>query len=527
MAGVKVATYGSSAEVYTYVEDFRWRKNGAFVAAVQTSTQSKPATKLFAILRTDRVYIDRNTIYLVYSAHDEEGSFRISQDNGFAVSFEMLQSGSSDVHSSGWCNSSSLIESSARYVDYCGLNVSDSSFLALTGDAQHSTQLSLLPYTGATALVRTTSMVTLTKPPSWFRAELRNTSTGLRHGGAPSGTTTGVFFTLPTHPVYAGNDADDQFDVIIFANDDSYAVYAWTLELQYDQTKVRFVSYEQSNDFAPVSVSTGTSDATGRTLNTFLTSAPSADGGTSFGETRRQGVFFMLAVRMRMLDGTAAGNHTDVITLRLSQMLNAGNNAFRAAESAQVFDARSDVASTQAQIEVVAVNNLGTLPFSHTDEGPMLQTHPINGVHATRTYGGTMVTDYALSALSSPVIMQTNLCSCSNRPEGAYPAVPYAPNRDFSVTVSGGNCVLTMVHEDVHDEKPFGILRAQSCSDSLTFGASSEYATFRVLELRDLTIAVDDSRLHLLHPFLGAANCDGYNEYEYQRTRVCTAVLPL
>ena len=39
---------------------------------------------------------------------------------------------------------------------------------------------------------------------------------------------------------------------------------------------------------------------------TFLTSAPSALASSAVGEARRRGVFFMMAVRMRMVDGTPA-----------------------------------------------------------------------------------------------------------------------------------------------------------------------------------------------------------------------------
>ena len=68
-----------------------------------------------------------------------------------------------------------------------------------------------------------------------------------------------------------------------------------------------------------------------------------------------------------------------------------GNNAFRAAEMAQVFDARSGVSSTQAQIQVASVTNRALLLHSDTTEGQLLHTFPLSGVPATRTFFGTVV----------------------------------------------------------------------------------------------------------------------------------------
>ena len=55
---------------------------------------------------------------------------------------------------------------------------------------------------------------------------------GARQSMAPSGVSSAVFVTLPTHPVYASNAIDDAFDVLVFGNVQAFAAYAWTVELQ-------------------------------------------------------------------------------------------------------------------------------------------------------------------------------------------------------------------------------------------------------------------------------------------------------
>ena len=212
MSGIHVATYNTSATLHAFVEGFPWQKGGRSLTQVQTSAQIKPAANVFAVVRTQRVYIDRRTIFLAYSAHDEDGSFRVAQDVGFSVAFNLMDpSTPGTLHTAGLCNHTAgrLVNVSHRYTDYCEITPDESAFLALSSNTPHDTQFSLLPHTGATPLMRPTASVTLSQPPAWYAGELRMDDKGLR-SAAPAGTTTGVFYTLPTHPLYASNNIDDR-----------------------------------------------------------------------------------------------------------------------------------------------------------------------------------------------------------------------------------------------------------------------------------------------------------------------------
>lgn len=241
MSGLYTPKLGTSATFYAYVQDAKWLKGGAPVGQSQRSDGRKPAASALVVLRNDRLWVDRPSLYATYALQDEDGSFAVDTSS-LAVSLSGAGLGSAA------CSTAHLGVIAARHMEACELSVAESVFTGLSSDEAREGSLQLVAASGGTPVVTALPATTLTRPPNWYDSGLRSGGLGSR-AGAPATIGTSSFVTLPTHPVYADASFDDPFTALLFLHDERYAAESWTFELKYDASRITYHGFTVSSDF--------------------------------------------------------------------------------------------------------------------------------------------------------------------------------------------------------------------------------------------------------------------------------------
>lgn len=477
IGGLFVPQKSTEAELYAYVQNYRWLKGGAYVSQVQTSTLRKRPAVLDATLRTPRVWVDRPTLYTVYNLRDEDGSFFIDRSQGF-MSVLIIDNDTST------CSSSQQ----NRHLDYCSWSVPSARFAGLNVETTVAVDMRVTPGDGSANLETSLGNVRLTPPPKWWDADLRAATTGTR-GSAPANVTAPCFVTLPTYPVYAtAAGVSDTFEAIVFANQDEHPVDSWTIQVSYDAAKLTYVSFSASSDYAAPTYSHTPGSLT------FLTTAPSAAGGEA--PARRKGVFFMIALSFQVRGNIRADSHAGLIDVLLLSFVNSANNAFLKAKMAQVLDHREITDSTSGSMQVVAINEVALMPYAADYGGQLLHSHTLYGTTTSRDYGGSLITDCQLSSTSS-AYRSTNLQACSKS----------SAETAFDVSAIGGSCRL----EPQPDLSATTLVNFTASVDNLSYSV-----TARILVPSGVEISVADTTLNRIR----GVECKESGEYAYQRTAV-------
>ena len=158
MTGIYSPTPDTSATLYANVMDFRWTKdNTSYISAKQVSKATKPATAVFATLRTLLVYVERPRVYVSYTLHDEDGSFYTDTPQEALISV-------AGVSRSGNCGTTRLAKIAKRHVDSCLLILEGSDFSSV--DIERSVTVTVTPTSGAAISVHAGN-VTLKASPNW------------------------------------------------------------------------------------------------------------------------------------------------------------------------------------------------------------------------------------------------------------------------------------------------------------------------------------------------------------------------
>tara|TARA_B100001059_G_scaffold35906_1_gene29036 strand:- start:874 stop:6555 length:5682 start_codon:yes stop_codon:yes gene_type:complete len=475
--GQMFSPVATSATLHAYVHGFEWPG----VSATQTSNPKNAVTNVFAVARTGRIYVDRPTLMVAYTAHDIDGSFDIDKSTlGVKLSIGTLNQG---------CATTNVGVVSARHFDVCSLSVGESEFSSST-DRTLTSQVTVTPSSTDNDIVKGVGDIVLAKKPDWWDTSLRTTTVGLRTVSSFS-TTKSSFMTLPTHPVYAYAGSNDAFDAIVFVNDDNYVTNSFTFELAYDNTKVEYVSYTISSDFMPPTVATSSINAD--SYKTFMTSAPSNAGTAS--PSRRQGTFFALSIRLKIIAGTPAGSYDNLVSLKVVDLVNDGNHAFVSSEYSTVLDSRDFLGGRSGgNMAVVDVSNVGVLPYAPTMGGQFLNTLPIKNSVESRGYGVTTLTDDVLTPRGYDSTTTVSSCSSTN---AAY-------------SVSNGLCRVSPTSSSMAANV---LAEFELSSGSMT----TDKVLMSVRTPQVVSLSVDDTTLNTI----GGVDCSSsVGEYAYQRTRV-------
>jgi hypothetical protein len=499
--GLYRPSYGQRATLRTFVEGTLWTKDGTQVKQRQSSYGQKRTSSVLAHLRNTRVWIDSPELHSIYTLHDEDGSFKVDTSGRFDVS--LTATSLQGATNAGLCSTFGLGSSSSsrRHLSHCSLSLAATDFDNLLEDESMAVAMTVTPGGNSAPINKALGEVVLTKPPSWFDPSLRSRDDGQRTA-VPGFVTTSTFLTLPTHPVYAtGTAADDEFEAILFANDDLYAVHGFTIELQYDESKLIYVGHEQSGDFAQVTESTGsTSAASGHTVKTFMTTEPSADGLEK--EEDRKGCFYMLSFTFKFVSGTSAGTYDDLIAAKLVTFVNMANNVIpRSNELAHVLDRRDNFpwGATAAQMVVRDTQVVALLPYAPDFAGEVLDTYALTGVHAGNSYSGTVVTDFQTSTARGKAYYAANQVSCSEATQGMLELSSSQPSSACYVTPAVG----------------------VASSDVASFTLSYESLTSLPIAMRiavptNVRVVADYTTLNKI---AGDLTCDS-NSHAFQKTRV-------
>jgi len=159
MTGIYSPTPDTSATLYANVMNYRWTKDTtSYISAQQTSTATKPATAVFATLRTLLVYAERPRVYVSYTLHDEDGSFYTDTPQEALISV-------AGVSRSGNCGTTRLAKIAKRHVDSCLLILEGSDFSSV--DIERSVTVTVTPTSGAAPISVHAGNVTLKASPNW------------------------------------------------------------------------------------------------------------------------------------------------------------------------------------------------------------------------------------------------------------------------------------------------------------------------------------------------------------------------
>ena len=238
----------------------------------------------------------------------------------------------------------------------------------------------------------------------------------------------------------------------------------------------------------------------GKKTMTFLSASPSSSGTDQPNE--RKGVFFALSVRFSLLESAAPGEMlNDVISCKLVNLLNEGSNELVRFEDSRIVDFRDDTVSGNygASLDVIGLAEIGVLPYAPQLGGQLFDPYQINGESASRTYGVTVLTDYALSdAIDYAILTTASVTACS-------------ATDDTATSVSAGSCAVT----------PSTALTSSTLVDvTLTYGTMVTSASLLVVVPTSLTITVEDTTLNAIER-VAADECSSFDdEYAFQSTRV-------
>lgn len=175
---------------------------------------NKPCDPSYVILTslerlcTQQVWVDRTRVRVAYQVKDAEGSVRVTRPS--RVEMRLSLPGAPQQTSS--CDTSYTQDSSQLYVAYCSSTLPASWFVNGTA-GRASIVVALRTEDNSADLATATGSLTVITRPAWFDYQLRTSTLGNSLNApadlnAPNG---GVFMTLPSSPVYAG----ESFDVFV------------------------------------------------------------------------------------------------------------------------------------------------------------------------------------------------------------------------------------------------------------------------------------------------------------------------
>ena len=477
---------GTSGTLYAHVQDSLWQKNNANVYQTQSALTSRIATHGIAVLRTQRVWVDRPNIYVSYMLQDADGRF-VVDTSSLSVNIEVL-----DTSGSSSCSTSKLHDTLYRHMDACSFTVPQNVFTGLSSDAQRFVDIKVHPLSSSSHFFITQlPSVTLIKPPDWYDPDLRSRNIGTRSYTKTS-ISTSSFVTLPTHPVYT--NYNDEFEAIVFINNFAYPVESWTFELKFKTSLVQYNGYYVSSDFSDPGVSTTTKGTW--TVVTFFCSAPSSSGTDN--PDRRRGIYYALSLRFVAKAGLSAGIQSDFIQLKLVNIINSGNKAFVNNEASTILDHRNfDSSYTSGQFVVYDVENVGVLPYHAGLGGAIYDTLKLSGEFATNTFGATMITSYDLAAFHANAYASAAVTSCTK----------VLSTDKFRTRVKSNSCDLEYYSDS---------------TKSLTFRVTSGEQTSgdiisKIVVPTDVRIEVSDTILNKIQ----SLDCNGVSDkYHYQTARV-------
>ena len=263
--------------------------------------------------------VDRTRVRVAYRVKDAAGSTLVQRPRAVTM---RLTLGVLSIEAVA-CDTSLVLDSRQSHIAYCSLDSFPLSWFSTASTGTVAVAIALVDEAGSgEPRAVSTLRLTLAQQPAWFDAALRSSppgtqrpltapvDLGLDHGG--------VFLSLPTSPVYAG----ESFDAYMYAHTGGYALSSMTVELHFSPFLLEFISYGQSADFNAAVFSQ---------YNGRLAWVITGRAGTVPAEAVTGSAVFLVRVSMRFKAGTAPSTYAGS-TLNLfphaRTLVNNGNLAF-------------------------------------------------------------------------------------------------------------------------------------------------------------------------------------------------------
>ena len=439
----------------------------------------RDAVSIAAVLRTVNAWADRVKVRVAYQLKDKYGSSMVNTPSSVDM---VLGAPSSSVLSpvSQGCS-----VPAALTIGHC----STASLLQtwFTASARTSGITVSVRVGGVLVDSVTAGTLTLNAVPSWWDAALRSTTVGSGRSapaGVPSGG--GVFVSLPTSPVHAG----EVLDVFMYAHTNALPLTAWRVRLYFSSSHLAYDSSAQNAQFNSASSSVSTDEVSWLAAGLKSTTSNADVTGTAI---------YLLRVRVRVLDSVAAGTY-DGATLglypRATELISGG--AFVVDLDGSVFDGRNSV-QTRGQL-VVSASAASAGIFVSAPGGVLANLAALTGSATTYPLNVVEVSDDDRSGTGSPS------------------------------SVAGASCVTT---------DPTSVLTLSGCSvllgasqtASLTgasvnviYSGHSRTASYDVYAPPETSLWLSDSTLNRFSDSTGSPTSEcaagGVAAYPYQRARV-------
>ena len=229
----------SSGSVGLYVQ------GKSFVSQTQTMVKRDPV-RLAVVLRTPTAWVDRVKVRVAYQAMDEYGSTMVNRPARVVMTISAPSASAGESRT--FTCSTRFTQQQPFRVDYCSATSLPTAYFNEVGEGVASVAVSLYATSSSATALDTQQLGTLTllAQPTWWDAALRSATVGSSLSAPPglSGTG-GVFMTLPTSPVHAG----ESFFAYMYADTASLSLVAWRVRLYFSSSLVQYASFAQNAQF--------------------------------------------------------------------------------------------------------------------------------------------------------------------------------------------------------------------------------------------------------------------------------------
>ena len=467
----------SSGTVHLYLQGKQ------YLSTSLSAVKQDPAS-IDAVLRTDRVWVDRVKVRVAFQVRDKDGNVLTNQPTRVDVE---LSAPFSALHTrQERCRTVDTQKSWRYHLGDCSVTSLDAAwFIGTTRTSAVSVKLYSNANPSTVLATANLGSLVLSPQPSWWDQALRTATLG--NGlSAPVGveSTGGVFVTLPTSPVYSG----ESFNVYMYADTATLSLNTWRVRIYFSSDYLQYDSFVQSGHFNSASPSPSSGEVSWLATGVKSTTVASDVTGSAI---------YLLQVRLSVKSSVAAGTFSgDSLGLypRATELISGA--AFVQDSNGQVFDSR-DTAQTRGQLVVVSSSTAGI--FAYPPSGVLANMAPLTG--STSSFALTVVQvsdDDRVATDSSPVSADV---SCST-------TVP-------STVLSLDSCSILLGASQ--STSAFAVVV------SVSFGSHSAAPAFSIYSPQITSVSLGDDTLNRFLDSDGSAivsSCasGGATAYPYQRT---------
>ena len=160
MSGFYTPLKNTGATLFAFVQDSKWVKGNTNVKKTQTYQSKKPAVNVLAVLRTDRIWVDRPSVMVTYTLQDEDGKFGVDKSS-LSVTLEAEHIGFGSTS----CSTSYTDRTMYRHMGTCQHQVPTLVFTTISEDFTEDVVLSVVSQSGATPLQTNLANVQVIRRP--------------------------------------------------------------------------------------------------------------------------------------------------------------------------------------------------------------------------------------------------------------------------------------------------------------------------------------------------------------------------